>query len=346
MDTIAIKKFLSSILYRSGVTSLLLGKHRKSFIISYHHVLPEDDEMISFLQPGMYVTTKTFEQHIQYLTEHYKIIPLDQLNDLNEENTCIITFDDGWADNYHYAYPILRNYNVPATIFLSTNLIGTNKWPWPDRICYYIRNSELHEIEELINILNDHLNKRQFPDVISLNLIPKNRSIIIEHVIAILKDIPHVCIGNLMIEIDNYMRHQYVALSKIRPWLTWDSIQEMSLGGICFGAHTHNHLILKNIQRDYAEIEINLSFETIEKWLHQRPSCFSYPNGAYNEKIISILKHNGTTHAVTTRPGPICESESHLTLRRIMLHNDISITTPMFAWLIVSNTCELRSIFT
>jgi len=332
MDTIAIKKFMSSVLYKTGVTSLLLGKHRKSFILSYHHVLPEDDEMISFLQPGMYVTTKTFEQHIQYLTEHYKIIPLDQLNDLNEENTCIITFDDGWADNYYYAYPILKKYDIPATIFLTTNMVGAYNWPWPDKISYYVNKINTFKLNDLLCFLI----KDVFPaESEALLNIPKilssdNKKFLSEIIISLIKKLSDDKLSILIQEVEEFIGPMGEIITDQAPWLTWDKIIEMSEHNIYFGPHTHNHVILTNVTTEKAENEIISSIQTLSSYFKSRPTIFSYPNGNYNDNIISILRDHGIRIAVTTRNGTVNQSGSLLTLRRIMIHNDMTSTLPLF----------------
>ena len=108
------RHLLSYLTYYSGLINILSHFNKHSIILCYHHVLPEDDDKIKFLQPGMYVTTGTFEKHISYLSGYFNIIPLEQLaKHSNITNSCIITFDDGWSDNYYYAYPILKKYNLP-----------------------------------------------------------------------------------------------------------------------------------------------------------------------------------------------------------------------------------------
>ena len=85
----------------------------------------------------MYVTTDTFDRQIQFLKKKFEVVHLEELlsNVLSGRQIgrhCAITFDDGWLDNYTQAFPILTKYQIPATIFLSTGLIGTNRLFWPE----------------------------------------------------------------------------------------------------------------------------------------------------------------------------------------------------------------------
>ena len=162
--TVYAKQIESFLFYYSGLTRLLSNFYRDSIILAYHHVLPHDDEMIKFIQPGMYVTVNTFEKHLQYLSKHYTLIPLDQLIRYPDvKNTCTITFDDGWTDNYIHAYPILKKYGIPATIFLTTNKIGSDQWPWPDKISYYIHSASGAQISELFRMARNLFDKTNRP---------------------------------------------------------------------------------------------------------------------------------------------------------------------------------------
>src|SRR5262249_36976658 len=95
--------------------------------------------------PGMYVRADAFEMQMRFLKEHFEVLPLDRLLGLwktdgidDRKRYCVVTFDDGWLDNYHHAYPVLRRLGIPATVFLPTGMVGTDEWFWPDKLAYIL----------------------------------------------------------------------------------------------------------------------------------------------------------------------------------------------------------------
>jgi peptidoglycan/xylan/chitin deacetylase (PgdA/CDA1 family) len=101
----------------------------KALVLMYHRVLAPDD-VPADIDPGMYVTTEAFERHLRYLTANHEVVTLETLFEWMAGRRqfsripCAITFDDGWRDNYEQAFPLLQQYNVPATIFLITDHVG------------------------------------------------------------------------------------------------------------------------------------------------------------------------------------------------------------------------------
>jgi peptidoglycan/xylan/chitin deacetylase (PgdA/CDA1 family) len=97
-------------------------------ILAYHHVregaLPSDRETVS---------PQDFEKQMAYIHQHgYRVLRLEELAAMIEQNkpfprhSVVLTFDDGYEDNYHFAYPILQKYGFPATIFMISDVVGTS----------------------------------------------------------------------------------------------------------------------------------------------------------------------------------------------------------------------------
>ena len=118
------KVLLGQALVRSGLwkrTLRMWAERDAVIILTYHRVIETWDETLDYSQPGMVVTAPTFERQVAILKEHFEVVTLGAV--LADGNTagragrprCVVTFDDGWRDNYDLAFPILRRHDLPAT---------------------------------------------------------------------------------------------------------------------------------------------------------------------------------------------------------------------------------------
>jgi len=236
---------------------------------------------------------------MRYLSKTHKILPLNRIAEYLREGrhlnkkVAVVTFDDGYKDNYNNAFPILKKYEVPATVFLVTGHIGSENLFWYDKVRYLIWNTKLKKIKVngfgdfLLESKSDKLNS-SFMIVEKLKKIPnEKKNHLIEKLVNVFDvDIPRG-LGKDVI-------------------LSWDEVKEMSESGIDFGAHTVTHPILTRIPLDQAKFEISQSKKDIEKRLNKPVDTFCYPNGTssdFNKNIIDLLKAIGFTCAVTTNPA-------------------------------------------
>ncbi|MCH8148992.1 MAG: polysaccharide deacetylase family protein [Planctomycetes bacterium] len=108
-------------------------------MLCYHRVLPIEHKN-RYSLPDLVVTPQAFEQHCLLLRRHYEVLPLYAAVGASSEvgRRCrpiaAITFDDGYQDNFKYAVPILDRLGIQATFFVITDLIGTARVPWYDRL--------------------------------------------------------------------------------------------------------------------------------------------------------------------------------------------------------------------
>jgi len=316
----------AALLFHTGATHLLSGAEADRFILGYHRVLSDRDDDRGFVQPGMYVSLSTFEAHLKYLTARYKVLPLEELTSTREGRACAITFDDGWQDTYAVAFPLLRRYSVPATVFVASSLVGTTAWPWPDRISHY-----LHECPAIFRRVLWSAWRKEFAEGLNVSVTGGDDTDARENVVRRLKRLQHAELERILVQIDREFAELNSALTSRRPWLTWDEIEEMTQHGVACGSHTENHVILTKVPPSVARDEIRNSREEIAKRLRQPVNAFCYPNGAYDPGIAQAVRDAGYTLAVTTKSGPLSWSRGPFELTRILLHDDISMSPSLLA---------------
>ncbi len=121
--------YIKLVAVKNRLRNLLLPT---AIILTYHRVadVTEDPHQLA-------VSPQNFEAQIQYLKENYCAVSLAEIiehlrNKTLRKNMVAVTFDDGYADNLYQALPILEKYNVPATIFVTSNFVGTSGYPWDE----------------------------------------------------------------------------------------------------------------------------------------------------------------------------------------------------------------------
>jgi peptidoglycan/xylan/chitin deacetylase (PgdA/CDA1 family) len=289
----------------------------KVLILMYHRVMPRTELDTSFVQPGMFVTPQTFETHLRLLTTHFHILSMEEAllrwRDGQWEDKlryCVITFDDGWLDNYQYAFPLLRAYRAPATIFLPTDLIGSNKWLWWDRLGYLLTFSR-------------HKRPRMSPDEL-------------DALVELAKRLPDDARDAI---VDDITRLLGAELPRIRRFINWDEAREMSLSGISFGSHTATHAILTGLEHAALERELRQPLETLRAERVNHVPVLCYPNGNHSSFVVRSARAAGYTAGITTSPGAESTKPADLfRLRRVGIHNDMTHSAALFTFHLARQT--------
>ena len=340
--SILLKSILASCFHSAGITQRRLKRYagRCFLILMYHRIVPQE-EADPFFQPGMYVKPETFEQHLQFFKNNFYIAPLSDIFLIKDKKSdapqnkplCFLTFDDGWKCFFDNAFPLLKSYQVPATVFLPTDFIGTNHWFWTDRLVYLFSHS---------GGFNTLRNARAFSDkplittLLRLHGSPEKQ---LETAIETLKPYREDIINEALMELAANLN--LTATPAGRAFLTWDEVREMSKSGfISFGSHTSHHHILTTLADEeiYHELETSREKLIAEQVAEYSFIPFCYPNGNYSDKIASMVEETGYALAVTTDGGWNSINSNPFQLQRIGIHQDISSTESLFG-------CRICNIF-
>ena len=243
-----------------------------------------------------------FAEQLEYLRAHYTIVPLSAVErhllegDPLPTAAAAITIDDGYLDAYEIAFPILRRYRAPATLFAATDFIDGHGWIWTDRLRYIktqlngsaFRLDADRTNEELKRLADDEKSRR---------------------IAAIANDAG--------VTLPSLPPRDYRAL-------TWDHAREMAASGIDIGSHTVTHPILTHVDRETLTRELRESRSRLEQMLDREVTSFCYPNGDHNRHVRNAVANAGYRLAVTTECGLNDRTTDPLALRRV--HTECDLT--------------------
>jgi peptidoglycan/xylan/chitin deacetylase (PgdA/CDA1 family) len=325
-----------------SVSGLSQFRHRgRVIVLTYHRVVSQEVVERQHIQPGMYVREESFAAHIAYLRERFTILSLDELLDLwqtsqfkNDRSYCVITFDDGWRDNYQFAFPILRQHAVPATIFLATDFIGTSRWFWPDRMMLVLEQagaltSNPAVRDEVSAILADTVGVSQAADGRSFLSLKSGKPVDSSAIIERCKEVAVDEIDRLIDRLGGVLGMDFPSE---RVLLDWTEVREMAAQGVSFGSHSCSHRILTNIQLPEVSCELIESRNAMLQQGVTPSSTFCYPNGNFNAGIQRLVRESGYRAAVGCEIGLEGERpDDPYALKRISLHEDSSSTDPLLA---------------
>ncbi|CAN5534987.1 N/A [soil metagenome] len=282
------RKFVFPLALKSGVTKILNKfSNHQYMILNYHGVVEKEDPQIS----ANHMSVKQFGDHIKYLSDNYRIVPLEKIVEEIKlgfnppKKTIAITFDDGYENNYQFAFPILKKYNVPATIFITTCYTDTQNILWYD---------ELDFIKNYINVAEINLNEIDLRQTLKIKTLSS---------ISALKNLFKELIPEEKMKFLKWLKTKFEIVSdkeNINPqfWKQLSSKQIIEMrdsGLIDFGSHTVNHPNLNLIPTLNIQKELVESKRKLEAITQLSITSIAYPDGAYDDEVKLLSKEAGYT---------------------------------------------------
>lgn len=321
----SLKRKLLNFAYETGLIRAGRGIWAESLtVVNYHRINDPYQKDFDSFKPNVSATPQDFDRQLAYLAKWFNVVSLKDVVEWLDGHkdlppyAALITFDDGYLDNYTSAFPLLRKHNFPALIFLTTGHIGTDAPFYWDMAAYCFAHTQ-----------NDHLTLpdgrvEHWSNSEQLDQVAK-------HWIEWMKTVPQ---AEKQMYVDNLPVLLGVSIPAgffRRLMMDWDQAREMQKGGIEFGAHTVHHPILTRVSLEEARDEVAGSKSRIEHELGQTVLGFAYPNGQaadLNEGIAKIVADSGIRAAFTLLNGPSSQGEvkrNPYAIRRIFISHKHSL---------------------
>ena len=338
MRGLSVRELLASGIYRSGLLGVLRQFTKKwelyesagtvfrrglaeprFVILCYHRVGLEGVPLYSKLEPTV------FEAQMQYLRRNYKVLSMEELLvelecPTSTEPGVAVTFDDGYVDLFEHAFPALKKYQIPATIYAIAEGIETGMAPWYDRL---------------------FLGLRVYPN--STITIDLDTSTVLGLESSAARLAATKCIVDWLRKQPDSLRLDYcAALARRLPvpenelqkrMLSWEQLRVMQAHRISCGSHTVTHPVLSRVDGEQRMRELRDSREILESRLGRPVLDFAFPFGQPDDcagVTESDLESCGYRSAVTTTPGANRREANRYALRRVSIGEQRSL--PLFAY--------------
>jgi peptidoglycan/xylan/chitin deacetylase (PgdA/CDA1 family) len=295
-------------------------------VLNYHRI---GDRDASAYDPGVFDgTPEALDEHLGFVKKRFRCVGLEEALAFAEGRTSwrgagvLVTFDDGYLDNYHAAFPCLQAHGIQGLFFLPTSFIATGEAPWWDRIAYMVKNSR----------------RRQFsigyPAPAEFDLDAEGLDRVLLRLFRTHKAPATTDGARLLAAIAEATGSGEVPRERL--FFNWDEARRMLAGGMAFGSHTHTHALLAKLTREQQTEEMALSKRLIEQNLGIRCETLAYPYGlesSFTAETMETARETGYRAAFSyyggvNRPGataprniyrqPIAETRARFRMRTLM----------------------------
>jgi len=302
-------------------------------VLMYHRIFTPDADPWQ-----LSVSPENFETQLQFLQKRYTIISMEQLGEqllhgkINSRSL-VMTFDDCYTDNYHFARPLLEKYECPATFFVPSALIGRNQLYWWDELQELILNTLV-----LPNKLELFIGSEQFEQQVHSVVLKQDeaeaqskwtfhdppateRCDLYFRLWKLLRPLPAMQIRNVLNQIKQRLAREIEPGNHDLP-MNFSQLNEIRNSALfTLGIHTSTHPLLESHPEAMQREEI----VDCKKWLWhhfgESTPVMAYPYGSYNATTLKILQEENVTLGFTTEAVTVKRNSSPLELGRFQILN-------------------------
>ena len=240
------------------------------------------------------------------------VVSANQKHERLPARSFAVTFDDGFENNYSVAAPILKDYGVPATFYITTGFIDSNGASWIDTIEAAVEHSEVVDLNT------------PFQRLSGAYATPHQKRELLDQIRTLVKSNPAVDPYEFAKDFVNKLE------SKSPPYdpdldekMNWEQVRELSQEALfTIGGHGHTHRILEYLDDEELRNEISTSFERLSLNLSTPIEHYSYPEGlthCYSDRVVRFLRERGILCAPSAEPGVNKIGDDLFHLKRILV---------------------------
>lgn len=283
-------------------------------IVMYHYVRELKHSRFPEIKG---LTTDDFREQLRYIQKYYTVISGDELLDSLQEGASLpprpllLTFDDGYIDNFTQVFPILDQYHLRACFFPSVKCIVENELLNVNKIHFILASAP--DKAELVDFINGMVDDARGEFALKdrnyyWGRLAKSSRYDSKEVVFVKKMLQRELPVDLRTRIANTLFRKYVSVDQAafarELYMSVEQIECLARHGMYIGGHGYEHLWLNSADKATQKREIELTIEFLnrvssrtDRWI------MAYPYGAFNDPLLALLKGCGCKIGLTTKVG-------------------------------------------
>jgi peptidoglycan/xylan/chitin deacetylase (PgdA/CDA1 family) len=306
-----LKFWVKKVLVETGAVRLVSTLAGKGIAILMYHSVVDDPGKQGEILGGIAHSTSVFQQQMELLARDFHPVSLEEAFLFAQggvdvaRRSVVVTFDDGYADNYHIAMPVLNKVGVSATFYITVDCVEKKRLPWPSRLRYALfttGKSEWLDAGGQSWPLHDQVLRSKAFDRAC------------EHCSTLAGEEQDQFVASTESQLQS-------TLKQGPSMMTWDEVRGTVKQGHIVGSHSMSHPNMAHINEDALQREMTDSKQILERELGIPVPHFSYPCPAlqphWTERTVMVSQQAGYKTAVTTNGGLVRRNNNPLRLKRI-----------------------------
>lgn len=254
-----------------------------------------------------------FREQIAFMKSNFNIVTMEQVleaistKEKLPEKALLLTFDDGYADNYNVAMPILEEYGVQGSFFIPGKTFTTHQLLDVNKIHYVLASANIYNLVEDLKKEMDYYRGQEFQYAPTEELFAK-------YAVASRFDIKETVFVKQMLQtvlpeklrniISSKLFAKYVGVTEeqlaYELYMSEEQIRTMKRHGMFIGIHGYDHYWLGNLPVEQMESDISLALDALDEFVDRKQWVMNYPYGNYNKDVLAYISKQGACLGLTT----------------------------------------------
>lgn len=282
----------------------------KLYIAMYHYTR----DLLNSRYPNIKgLDIKLFRKQLEYFNQNFNVVTMEQVIEASRgdaylpDRALLLTFDDGYVDNYLYALPLLEEFGFQGSFFIPGKTFTTHQLLDVNKIHYILAAADINKLVIDVKEKMDFYRGQEFdyPSTDELwNQYAIDGRFDGKDIIFIKKILQTVLPEKLRNTISSDLFEKYVGVTEeqlaYELYMTPEQLKVMKRHGMFIGVHGYDHYWLGNLTPEEMRKDIINALTVMDEYIDSKEWVMNYPYGSYNDDVLSFVKEKGACLGLTT----------------------------------------------